>query len=266
MNHDAGGCKKFLHALVYVEIKEEKMVKGRGGRPLQGATVKQAPLSVRLEQSLRDALDRSAAANGRSLTQEVEARLTGSFAGEEMPDVQGRPFSEILVAEDDFEILQTLADVMRNVSAKMGVPWQEDHQAWSIVSSAVTQLFMLLQPEPGQTSEPQPLPRTPDVEAALADYQKRLAEWEPIARQAKDARLRFIMKAHTGGLSDEEREQAAAARQSVDQLPPRPLPDLPQELLELWEAETRWLRQRDQARRMADLITNELLRSRGLLL
>ena len=51
------------------------------GRPRKGDTVKRAPLNMKTTPRLRDRMQRAADANGRALTQEVEARLDRSLTG-----------------------------------------------------------------------------------------------------------------------------------------------------------------------------------------
>jgi hypothetical protein len=58
---------------------EEPPVKRRPGRPPKQGELKRAPFQTRMRGSLRQRLEESATANGRSLSEEIEIRLEASY-------------------------------------------------------------------------------------------------------------------------------------------------------------------------------------------
>lgn len=61
--------------------------KNKGGRPRLGAEVRRCPLNTRTSPEMRAMIEQAAAANGLSMTLEVERRLIRSFEGDEIRQI-----------------------------------------------------------------------------------------------------------------------------------------------------------------------------------
>lgn len=218
----------------------------KAGRPPAGEKAKRGVIAVRATEEFRARIDAAAAASGRSMSQEIEARLEESFR---IDDSLGGP--------EQAEILRIIQAVMDHVSRQFDRSWLEDGTAARIVASAVGRLFSTIATFANDSGELARLHRDTDVEQALRVYRDELREWEAIGQE----RLRFFQKAHAEEpLSEAEAIEAQQARDAYAARGPRPKPNLPPNLLAIWEEEERVRR----ATAFAGQIIDALLRSRGI--
>jgi hypothetical protein len=191
--------------------------------------LKRVQIPIRTTPTARNRLASAAAANSRSLTQEIEQRLEHSLRQED--EVGG---------SKEAEALHTFGDIMRFVNSRVG-PWTEEPDAWEIVSEAVIEMLALLRPTKAAEWKPQSLPDTARIRKALSDYEAALAAWEPEDRQLGNTVLKYMLKARTEGpLTDEERAISREARERRDAAPPQPLPALEPQELETWRGMEQW--------------------------
>lgn len=106
-----------------------------GGRPLEREEAKRSAVAVRTTPAIKAALVEAAEASGRSLTQEIEARLEASFR-------RDRSIGGLL--QDEFVRLATL--YMDVVSEQADAPWFESYGNWEAVKNAVISLFNAIEP------------------------------------------------------------------------------------------------------------------------
>ncbi len=90
---------------------------------------KRVPLNMRTTRELRERLEREAADSGRSLAQEVEARLERSFTSEE-----GR-YLEFGDA-DTFEFCRLLVQIADMMTLAQGKRWKDDSSQFLYVTGA----------------------------------------------------------------------------------------------------------------------------------
>ncbi len=214
--------------------------------PPAGEAGKRYPLNLRTTEEVRLAVEAAANRSGRSLAQEVEHRLEQSFRDE-----------IALGGPEQAEILRIIQAVMDHVSRQIGRSWLEDATAANIVSTELSRLFKMIAAfgDDGDVS-PDLILSDESVNAALRAYEEELREWEAIGL----ADLDYKMRANQSDLSEDDKAKARDARAAKAARGPRPKPDLPSDILPIWEAQERSQR----AKAFAEQIVNALLRSRGI--
>lgn len=161
----------------------------KGGRPAHHpGEVKKAAIAVRTAPSLRDALQAAAKEAGRSVTQEVEARLAASFdqdGGRRSPETQ--------------QLLNKIAAEIAEIEAEAKAPWHRSRRT----AGAVLEMF---------EKKPQHWIRTddPDDDELVADAWE---QWRA-AREKRDEVIRalrglgVIPKASEGGMFGSSNREA----------------------------------------------------------
>lgn len=142
--------------------------KNGGGRPTERDEAKRSAVAVRTTPAIKSRLSAAAAAAGRSLTQEIEARLIRSFEDE---DRAGGPHNAAL--------LRMIGSVIEIAEQRSAARWTEDVRAWSAVKAALALVVEANQPE---------------IPAAIARAY-RLAEAEPSEHADNAERLLHVAKA-----------------------------------------------------------------------
>ncbi len=94
-----------------------------GRPPLPPEKRKRPSMGFRPTAALRKKLEHEAASSGLSLTQEVERRLERSFGEEEN---LRWAFSQMFRDEALFQILHSVASVIRLIEKQRGKPWHQD--------------------------------------------------------------------------------------------------------------------------------------------
>lgn len=94
-------------------------------------------LNTRTTKQLRDRLEAAATASGRSLAQEVEARLEKSFAEE---DILLRVFG----TPHDMLLLRTIAAALSQIQGTTGTLWSRDRETLRQCQMAVEQILFAI--------------------------------------------------------------------------------------------------------------------------
>ena len=128
-----------------------------GGRPTDGAEAKRHVVSCRVTPDVMAKLDAASAENGRSLAQEVEARLSGFFKLEEL---FGEPRRLIFMTY--------LADRIRQAEEKWGRDFQRDPATWAVAAAAVNDVM--------QSAYPGGASKSHTLRLMLAEAEKAEAE------------------------------------------------------------------------------------------
>ena len=100
------------------------------GRPRKGDTAKRAPLNMKTTPRLRERMQRAADANGRALTQEVEARLERSL---DRDDLYGGQHVATFV--------DLLGMTIRIIEQRHGARWIDDPGTFDAVEAAALRLL-----------------------------------------------------------------------------------------------------------------------------
>lgn len=183
--------------------------------------VKGAALTLRVTETMRLELQRSAAANGRSVSQEVERRISNSFLSD--PNLGG---------DTQAALLGDVAVLMDATSMSLGRPWFEVHAGWYLVKKAWTHLLSLIEPEPN-----------PDFIAQVSPKGRcEISKWEAETDQKtlngiRNARELEQLKLKEGAFMLESEEQYL--KEILEELPPPErsiYPSLGQRDLQLWHA------------------------------
>lgn len=111
------------------------MAKHPGGRPRQGERAKLAPLNMRTDPKLREAIEKAAADTGRSMTQELERRVKMTF---DMEKWLGGPHIHALV--------NALGSTIHNIELLTGERWTDDAGTWDAVEGAARRLLAWKRP------------------------------------------------------------------------------------------------------------------------
>ena len=123
-----------------------RTAKRKPGRPaLPAGGGKRYALSMRTTKELRDKLDQAREASGRSLAQEVEARLEQSFQWEE---TEYRHFGD----RGTYRLMALVAMTLGLVETVTGKHWSKDPQALVEAKSAVNAFLDSLGPFKGRAS------------------------------------------------------------------------------------------------------------------
>jgi hypothetical protein len=112
----------------------DNMVK-RMGRPRQSEEAKRVPVSFRTTPAMSEKIAAAAAASGRSVAQEVEARLELSFQEE-----------RIMGGSDTALLSKLIASAVAMIEIESGKPWTEDRMTWEAVNAAVGVTLRTFQP------------------------------------------------------------------------------------------------------------------------
>ncbi|MEO6151858.1 MAG: Arc family DNA-binding protein [Croceibacterium sp.] len=126
-------------------MTSQGVAKNAGGRPLERSEAKRAAIAVRTTPTIKDRLARSAEARGRSITQEVEARVEQSF---ELDDLLGHVETKQLLVE--------LARQIAKAEAATGKLWSTDvatHEAATVLMKHAIRTARPLPPNYQQTAE-----------------------------------------------------------------------------------------------------------------
>ena len=108
--------------------KAEKPKMGRP--PLPPGKKRGASMGFRPTPTIRENLEEAARANGRSMSQEVEARLEHSFVGDGfIQHMLGSDLSSMMA-------LRSLANAIASIEGKAGKSWRDDWAAREQVSAA----------------------------------------------------------------------------------------------------------------------------------
>jgi hypothetical protein len=132
----------------------QKVERRRRGRPTKDAKAKRAIFSTRITAELRVALERAAKDSGKSLSNEIEARLLRSFEHE-------AEIKRVLAAfggEQNYAVLRFIAEVIRRIDAATGRRWTDDPWSFNQVRQAIAYLLDEWRPD-GDVVKPATLPR-----------------------------------------------------------------------------------------------------------
>ena len=117
------------------------IARGRGRPPIEPSQRKRNNVTVRVRDDTKGRLTAAAALNGRSLSEEIEARLERSLADEETryEDFGGR---------GGFEFLRVLGVVASQLGRQAGRPnWWRDQQTYEAVTTLWKALMKVFEPK-----------------------------------------------------------------------------------------------------------------------
>jgi hypothetical protein len=121
----------------------------RGRPPKTAGEAKRAQFGTRLRPSLKAALDAAAGENGRSLSEEIEARLEQSFALEELLGSQEALFPAVA-----FALAGKTAAAVSTVAGEPVPNWLNDQHCYEEAGLGLVETFWLQHPPPGNMSWP----------------------------------------------------------------------------------------------------------------
>jgi hypothetical protein len=194
-------------------MKAQQIGAKQRGRPSERGEAKRAAIAVRTTPTIKDQLARSAEAKGRSITQEVEARVEQSF---ELDELMGSSSTKALMIE--------LARQISRAEAATGKDWFDDPTTHRAAMLLIEHALRSARPVPQNYAQAQQL----QVEHAMAA--KRWATLTVFLRDCgvlRDSRKSLAImadpdskplwevegegswhrpEAESGGLSDEDRE------------------------------------------------------------
>ena len=115
---------------------------------------KRTPLNMRTTRELRERLEREAADSGRSLAQEVEARLERSFAEEKSraaisDEAVGGVYASFGKPET-FLVARLLANAIHTIEAVTGKNWMDDPKAHRQTQEACKNILDAFRPPGGE--------------------------------------------------------------------------------------------------------------------
>ena len=162
--------------------KAKRITPRRGRPPLARDKGKRAVLNARVTKKIRQRLETSASARGRSLSQEIEFRLERSF-GED--DARISEFGDKLT----YRVMKLLALAKEWVEDDTGKEMKNDWETLFGVLQAWERLLLQLGPKPPDGWFEQHEPPTPvgllASEEEQAAYKEALADWKPIPQLGK---------------------------------------------------------------------------------
>lgn len=180
---------------------------------------REAVVTFRVTERMRDRIREVAEMHGRSVSQELERRLEDSFLADKS-----------LGGARQAALLRDIQLAMDGASSALGKPWHSDHVGWRLVSDAVKFLFSAEEPPP-----------PPDLDKELSAAGKRnLDRWrretELVDEQAIDRNRELEqLRLKQAAYYLEPREQMRL--ELLESLPEAPKPVLPKlhgRDLELW--------------------------------
>jgi hypothetical protein len=119
------------------KMKTDQKSRGRG-RPRKAVVPgERYLLTARLTPETRMKIEQAAGRNGRSLTQEAEARLEQLFRDE-----------ELLGGPGTADVLLMLARVIRKIEEDTGKPWRQDYDTALVVNLAAARVLQAYSPDP----------------------------------------------------------------------------------------------------------------------
>lgn len=119
-----------------------RIEKKRGGRPSERDEPKRAAIALRTTPAIKEQLSDAADARGRSITQEVEARIEESFA---MEALLGGPRTK--------ELLLEIAGQIARAEAVTGQLWHEDAATFLTARHLIDDVLKRAQPRPENFEE-----------------------------------------------------------------------------------------------------------------
>ncbi len=106
------------------------------GRPQHGDTPKTQALNLKTTVELRDLLEKAAAESGRSLTKEVERRLSSSFG-----------LSEAAAAGNLAQLFRRISTLIETVELRTGKVWTEDAATFWAVRAGILEFIDRTMPD-----------------------------------------------------------------------------------------------------------------------
>ena len=153
------------------------------GRPRHGDDAKTASLRITTTPEMRDLVVRVARESGRSVTQEVEHRLSESF------ELRGSAKSVT-----DAPLLTQIAGLIAMVESRTGLSWKEDQATFEAVARGVVRLVERRDPQdysPEWLEAHQALLSSPE-DPSISKIFRKMDEPFDEARQMGDAAAEFI--------------------------------------------------------------------------
>jgi hypothetical protein len=131
---------------------DQEQQRKRGRPPKAEDEVKRHPIGVRTTKALKEKIEDAAAGSGRSVAQEVEARLEQSF----------RPVERHIALP-----LDMMSAMIRIAEERTGQRWNDDITTWVAVKQSIMMLIDSNRP---------PTPNAPAMDAAYARMEKASAQ------------------------------------------------------------------------------------------
>lgn len=211
-------------------------------------TAKRQMLTMRVTQEMKDRLGDIAERSGRSLSQEIEMRLDRTFAQD-----------SALGGVEQARVVVAITQIMEVVSEEYGVSWLDRVDAWDTATNAIRFLLAVLEPATDEHIYPADLAETPEIAAALREYEDQRSLYDSDQHRAVENITRLIMKQQASGLDNQEQLDLAEFTALSKQ--PKPEPKLGESDLEIWREQQRFLDVQERARRRAIGITQPFLRA-----
>lgn len=174
--------------------KRQKRAPGGGRKPKGPFIGNSIMVATRITPALRSRLDVAAKANSRSLSQEIQVRLTNSFdarAHQEKGDAPAQPYGRLPNADVRNHALGAMiAEIAGRIEDTQGEPWTKNEYSHAALIKAV-QIFLSKLPlpiEPNTAKPSEALQKTIDSFSAL----DLLREPDGTAEIAASACLRYL--------------------------------------------------------------------------
>ena len=173
------------------------------GRPRHGSELKRAPISIKVQQEMRDFLQKEADRNNRSFTQEVEIRLEGSRINN---------YDRTSIATAQFFSL--LDSVFWDIEKLFGHYWYESEESFAMSQAAVNATLRRF----GQFSS--------------------VSRLRAILRDAKtDEERDHLLHAHNAKIAEIAERGSAFATDAIEELMPSLAQDVPRSRYSIFEPE-----------------------------
>lgn len=150
-------------------MSSKQTSKNMGGRPPERGEPKRAAIALRTTPAIKDRLQAAAEAKGRSITQEVEARIEESFA---LEDLLGGPRIKA-------QLIEIAAQIYR-AEKTTGKLWDEDLETYHLARMLIVDVIRRIRPRPkGSVHKPEEISRArmllrqrSEIREALVMYQE----------------------------------------------------------------------------------------------
>jgi hypothetical protein len=151
--------------------------KAARGRPSKGDEAKRHSVGIRTTKALKDKMEVSCAASGRSMAQEIEYRLEQSFRDE-------------AESADTRTLLRMISSMIFLIEHQTGKSWRDDSDSWLAVKAAVDKVLDDNRPDDTASGQVQAeveaaLDKADVTGAALREYEAAhplIAQWRPGSR------------------------------------------------------------------------------------
>lgn len=157
--------------------------------PSKGDSAKREIITMRVTKAKRDQLEAAARANGRSVSQEIEERLTLSLEAEKW-----------VGGAETARLMRMIGSAIDGVERFTGRTWNEDHHTFRAAKTAITELLSMHTPaEPDGPEYQEAMAREEELWIAMREVQQLQARREALVGENPElGKLEEIVFEHQG--------------------------------------------------------------------